>query len=178
MNRDAAHFGVDDFALTSMESYPHLKPQPANLIADGTRASDRPRRAIEGGKYAVARRIDLAPAKSFQFPTDRGEVPFQGLAPAAVTELGRTLGRAYDVSEHDRNQQPIWLWPVSGARHELFHLVDQAIQHLGLEGLQQMVVTRQLDIFGAGNVLREIPPSNDRDSLVADTMQDQRRSLN
>ena len=63
---------------------------------------------------------------------------------------------------------------------------DNRITAIGARGSVAVPAdARVIDVRGkthdlriTGNVLREIPPSNDGDSLVADTMQDQRRSLN
>ena len=46
-----------------------------------------------------------------------------------------------------------------------------------IEGLEQVVVARQLDILGAGDVLRQVASGVDGDGPVTDAMENQRRGL-
>jgi hypothetical protein len=47
-----------------VQTGPDLKAEGVDAIADGTRASDRARRTVEGGEQAVTGSVDLAATKS------------------------------------------------------------------------------------------------------------------
>src|SRR5262252_6041596 len=67
---------------------------------------------------------------------------------------------------------------MPAAGDEFFDFVDHMIEQFLIECLNQMIVPGKLDKPGAGNVLREVAARRDRNCLVADSMQNQRRNLN
>ena len=75
------------------------------------------------------------------------------------------------------DEHAIRLGTGSRAGDELFDLVDQEVQGLLIEGLEQMVVARELDVLGAGDVLRQVASGLDRNGPITDAMEDQGRRL-
>ena len=67
---------------------------------------------------------------------------------------------------------------MPGAGDELFDFVDHTIEQFLIECLKQMIVSGKLDKPSAGNFLRQIAAPRDRNCIVADSMQNQRRNPN
>jgi len=61
MHRDAADLRSRHLAFADVKTSAYLEAELANPIADGAGAADGARRAIEDGKKAVARHVDLRP---------------------------------------------------------------------------------------------------------------------
>ena len=83
-----------------MQPRPYLEPELVDRVADGAGAADRSRGAIEDGEEAVARHVDLPTAEPLELSARHTEIRVQELPPAAITDRGRSLGRAHDVGEH------------------------------------------------------------------------------
>src|SRR5712664_3021713 len=99
MHRNADHPVTDQFALAGMQPGANLKSQRVYSFAHGTRATDRPGRAVERGEQAVARTVHLAATKSGRlFSHHRVPVAAQ-LAPSPITHLGGPLRGSDDVGE-------------------------------------------------------------------------------
>jgi hypothetical protein len=62
MNDDATTFLSDHLVLAGMQPGTDLNSEPANGPADGGRAADGPRGAIERGQEPVADGVNLPPA--------------------------------------------------------------------------------------------------------------------
>src|SRR5262249_59597813 len=71
---DAADLRSGHLAFAGMESRPDLEAELADRIAEGARAADRARRAIEDGEEAVARHVDLASTEALELPAGPAEV--------------------------------------------------------------------------------------------------------
>jgi len=59
-----------------------------------------------------------------QFPADQDVVTVEEIAPAVVSSLDGTLGRADDVGEQDGDQYPVWLGATADPGQELLHLIQ------------------------------------------------------
>ena len=57
----------------------------------GPNAESEPRRAVEGGEEAVARRVDLASPKADELSARQLVVAIEQLVPAVVAQLGGAL---------------------------------------------------------------------------------------
>jgi hypothetical protein len=79
----------------------YFEAQLANGSDGGGGAANGPGRPVEARQKAVARRVDLAASEVRQLGADCGVVPFDELAPRAITELRRPFGRSHDVGEQD-----------------------------------------------------------------------------
>jgi hypothetical protein len=54
VDRDPADVLLDQLDLAGVQADAHLHPEGAGRLRDRAPASDRPRRAVEGGEAAVA----------------------------------------------------------------------------------------------------------------------------
>jgi hypothetical protein len=96
VHRDAAELAVDPLALPGANSRADLDAERAHRIADRTRAADRSGRAVEGREEAVAGGVDFVAAEPRELAPNLGMVRLQEVAPGAVSQLGRSGGRADD----------------------------------------------------------------------------------
>ncbi len=85
------------------------------------------------------------------------------------------LPRADDVGEErggDSLVRSRARWP---AGYEFLDLVEKQVQHVLIEGLEQMVAAGQLDESGSRNVASQLSAGVDRHERIAHAMQDQGR---
>src|SRR5437660_950748 len=75
--------------------------------------------AVKDRQEAVADRLDLAARVTGELLTDVAIVLLEQVTPAAVAEVGRSLGRVDDVGEHHRQQSPGEFAPAAHTRQEL-----------------------------------------------------------
>src|SRR5206468_7722570 len=130
MHRNADNAVTCELALAGVQPSAYLKSQRVYPFADGTRATYRAGRAVEGGKQAVTGSVHLAAAKSGQlFSHHRVPVVAQ-LSPSRITHLRCALGRAHDVGEHDGGKHAVRLRAMAYSRDELLDLVGDDV--LGL----------------------------------------------
>jgi hypothetical protein len=94
---------VSPATSTSPVCTPARISRPSSPTAPMEAAAQRTARAgpVEARQKAVARRVDLAASEVRQLGADCGVVPFDELAPRAITELRRPFGRSHDVGEQD-----------------------------------------------------------------------------
>src|SRR5450755_3787571 len=59
------------------------------------------------------------------------------------------------------------------AGYEFLDRVEKHVQHVLIHRLDGMVVTGQLDVFGARDFTRQVPSAVDRNQHVAHSMEDQ-----
>jgi len=71
-----------------MEAGAHLEPELCEVVADGERAANRPRRAVEAREEAVAGGVELDSAVARELLADAGVMLREQVSPAAVAELG------------------------------------------------------------------------------------------
>ena len=74
---------------------------------DGEGAADGAGGSVEGGEEVVAAGVDLAAAEAGQLVAYNGAEAVEEFAPGPVAELGGTLGRADDVGEQHRGEDPV-----------------------------------------------------------------------
>jgi hypothetical protein len=101
VDRDPAHVVAHQLHLAGVQAAADLDPDPLHGGADGAGAAQRPLGGVEGGQEPVAGHVQLAALVAGDLAAGEGVVGLQQLAPAAVAELGRALGRAHDVGEQD-----------------------------------------------------------------------------
>src|SRR5439155_6591224 len=101
----------------------------------------------------------------------RSVVALEQRAPLPVAEFGGALSRIDDVGKHDRRQYAVDLDLAARAGEKLLDLVADAVGYVH----KTVIVSRQFDIFCAGNVMAEIAPGLDIATRIADAMHDQRR---
>jgi len=70
----------------------YVQPERSKRLPDRLSAADRAGRSVERREEAVPYRIHLGPAVSADQRPDDRVVPFEQLAPTAVSELRRLLG--------------------------------------------------------------------------------------
>src|ERR1700753_23847 len=97
------------------------------MVADGGGAADGAGRAVEGGEEAVAHRLDLATAVDGELAANDGVVALDEVAPGAVGQSCRGLGRADDVSGEDGGEGALGLVRPAGADQELLDLIEQRV---------------------------------------------------
>src|SRR5262249_29614319 len=100
---------VEHLAFPRVEANPHLQANFAHAVPDRTRAADRPRRAIEGGKEAVTGRIHFPAAELTQATTDELVMGFQEFAPGTITESGSSARCVDDVREENGGEDSLGL---------------------------------------------------------------------
>src|SRR5262249_26067496 len=173
-NGQPADLLADDLALARVKPAAHLEIERPHFVPYPARAADRARGSVEGGKEAVAGRVDLASAESRQLASRRRVVLAQHVAPAPIAERERTFRRADDVGEQDRREHAIGFGRTN-AGEELLDLVDDrgAVAYR-----RDVVLPGQLDELRAGDVLGHVAGVPDPRDAVADTMDDERRDAN
>src|SRR5262245_16455005 len=110
MNRDSRDFITEQFALAGVDSDPKLEPEGVHGVTDGDGAADRARRSIEGGKEAVAGRVDLVPAESLELTSHDRAVACEQVRPSVITHCTDSLSRLDDVSDQDGGEHAVRLW--------------------------------------------------------------------
>src|SRR5262249_30431883 len=131
-------------------------------------ATDRARRAIERGQYAVAGRVHEMAAVSRQLVADPRVVLVEQLPPAPVAQLGGPLGGAYDIGEENGGEDTVRFGSGPGAGQELLDLVETPVD---VAGVEEVVVTAKLDILGAADVGRKVQAVAEPNVAVAPAVQ-------
>jgi hypothetical protein len=72
VNGNAADIVADRFTLAGMEPGADFDAKRPDLVGNGAGAAHATRRTVEGGKNAIAGRLDLMTAKACKVPADRG----------------------------------------------------------------------------------------------------------
>jgi hypothetical protein len=85
----------------------NIDPERTNFFDDCAGAADCAPRPVEGDEEAVTGRVGLASAKAHNVSSNRGIMFVEQVAPAAITESGRFLGRADNVSEKNGGKHPV-----------------------------------------------------------------------
>jgi hypothetical protein len=68
VHRDASYLALAQLALAGVQAGADGHPHIGQRFADGARAADRVRGAVEGREETVARRVDLAAAEADEMP--------------------------------------------------------------------------------------------------------------
>src|SRR5205085_7386766 len=125
--RDAAQLPAVELALTGVHARADGQAEVAERPPDRVRAGDRTGWAVEAREDAVARGVDLPASEPGDLRPDGGVVARDQLAPRAVAELRRALGRADDVGEEHRREDPLRLREPADAGHEPLRLADRLL---------------------------------------------------
>src|SRR5437870_11379632 len=104
--------------LAGVQARPDLDPKPAHRGTKRARAIDRPSRTVERGQRAVAGVLHEATSELLHMPGDHRVVIVEQLAPPAIAQGGRSIGRADDVGEHHRRQHTIEIGRPADAGEE------------------------------------------------------------
>src|SRR4029077_9481445 len=131
-----------------------FQPQRADLVGNDAGAQHPARRAVKGGEYAIAGRLDLTAAIAREIAADRGVMIVEKIAPAAVAQLSSLLSRADDVGEENRSQHPIGRHRRARTGQELL----DGIGHLGnvVTDKRHVVDSRELEVAGTGDMFGKI----------------------
>src|SRR6478736_3272571 len=116
MNRDPPDVAVGQFDLTRVQSAPDLQAKWAERVPDRSGAPDRPRRAVEDRKEAVASGLDLAAPESLELRPCRAIVGDEQGTPSLIAHLGSPSCRLDDVGEEDGGKDSIRFVPRADAR--------------------------------------------------------------
>jgi|ERR1022692_517522 hypothetical protein len=82
--REAGEFVADDFALAGVHACPDIEPDRCDDLDDRSRAANRTRGTIEGGKEAVSSGVELSTAEAGDLTAGGVLVRLEQVAPAAV----------------------------------------------------------------------------------------------
>jgi hypothetical protein len=104
---DAANIVIAHFALARMQSRADFDAQRSNLFGNRARAAYSACRSIESGQNAVASRLDFMSAEAIEVASDCGVMSIKQIAPTAVAECSRFLGRSNDIRKENRSEHPI-----------------------------------------------------------------------
>jgi hypothetical protein len=121
-------------------------------------------------------------------PHDQGRKPVAGLAGSddltasfelrdGVAEVSRfgASRRHRDGFRGAGGEHVVRIGEMWSAGHEFVDPIEKGVQHVLIQGLEHMVVARQLDVSGARNIVSQVPSSLDWDERIALAMQDQCR---
>ena len=153
---DPPDIGIGQLDLARVQAGAHLQADGADGLADSRGASDRSGRSIEDGQEPVAGRLDLAAAVSVQLGPYGEVMRRKERSPTLVAELGSTAGGVDDVREEHGREDAIRVLPWSNTSHELLDVGEQALL---VACPRQVLVSRQLDVAGARDVLGEVAAS-------------------
>jgi hypothetical protein len=159
--------------LAGVEPGTHAEPGGGDVLRDGARAADRPRRPVERREEAVAGGVDLAAAKACEVAAHDLVVPLEQIAPAPVAQFAGAPGRSDDVGEQHGREHAIWFLRLANTRQELADLLHDVVP----VDPGEMCVARQLDVFRALDVPREPAGVLDVADFVVDTVHDQGRRV-
>lgn len=101
-------------------------------------------------------RVHLAATECGQLFSHHRVVPIEQLAPSQVAQLGGALGRAHYIGEHHGGEHPVRLRAVAHAGNELLDLIEKKIEHILIEGLEQMVLAGEFDVLRAKDLLSHV----------------------
>jgi hypothetical protein len=173
VHRDAADLLVDQLALARVHADADLHAEIPYATRCGERASDRPGGSIEGGEEPVACRVHLGTAIPKEQTPDHLVVMEKELLPSDAPELRRERRRANDIGEHDRREHAVDLCLFSAElEEETLDLLERTVL---VGGHPAVVVPRQFDQRGPGDVIGDVPSLLDRLDLVFLGMQDECR---
>jgi hypothetical protein len=164
VDRHPADVVAEQLDLAGVDPDPDLDPDRRQLLADGSRTADRPRRAVEGGQEAVAHRLDLAAAVELELAADDRVVALEQLAPARVPERGGARRGVHDVREQHRRKHPVGLADAARAGEEALCLVEDRVGVLREVGV---VAPLQLDEARSRDHVCQVTAAADRDPVVA-----------
>src|SRR5439155_15678119 len=123
VDRQAGDLPAPALHLARVQAGPDLDAEAGYGIADGTCATDGPRRAVEGGEEAVSGRVDLHAAEPLEEPPDVRVMVLQQGPPPEVAELAGPVRGADDVGEQDRGQAPVGPRGAARPGEELLALI-------------------------------------------------------
>jgi hypothetical protein len=126
---------VAQLDLADVQPGANLHLDAAKLISKGDGAVDPSSGAVEGGQDPIARRLDQAATCLLDQPAGQLIMHIQQLAPAAITQLAGLLGRAHDVGEQHRRQDPGGVLAMAGPGEELLDVTQ------GELGVSQTIVS-------------------------------------
>jgi hypothetical protein len=101
---------------------------------------------------------------------DHGVVVVGELGPFPSTDPSLVVGRGHDVGEEDPHRQHVALGPTPRTGQELLDLVCQGVR---VTHEEQVVVTRENDELGIGDVLGHVPSAPQMDDTVSFTVEHQ-----
>src|SRR5690348_15676970 len=127
MDGDPAQLRLDALALARVHSGPDLDAELGRARVNRLCAPDRARGAVEGRHEPVAGGVDLVSTESQELAPHGRVMILQEVAPAAVAERRRLLGRADDVGEENGRQHTISFRGAAGAGQALLDLVRERI---------------------------------------------------
>src|ERR671930_2095198 len=171
---DPARLPAVELALAGMDARADVEAEVAEDAPDRARARDGARRAVEAREDAVACGVDLLPAEPGDLGPHGSVVACDQLAPRAVAELRRPLGRADDVGEQHRREDSLRLRQPAHAVHEPLRLADRLLVHVVVDPGEHADEPTQLPDRGARDALGHVR----RLVALAALAEDQRRHTN
>src|SRR5271166_4794918 len=107
MYGDPPYVVLRQLYLASVHANAHWNVKPMQRVANGARAVDRSRRAIEGRQETVAQGFPLPSAKARKLPANRLVMSFEEVAPSPIAPGVRAPGRIDDIGEYDGSKHPV-----------------------------------------------------------------------
>jgi hypothetical protein len=133
-------------------------PAPASAstreaIAEGERATDGTRRAVEAREQPVTREAGDCSTEPHDLRLCKLVMPLEQFTPPRVTQLNRSSGGVDDVREQHCGEDSVGSVSGSGAREELLHFVDDDVD---VSDCEPVVGARYSDEARALDVVREV----------------------
>src|SRR6266545_7499610 len=170
---DAADVVVAELDLSGVQAGADLDAESTHIVADAGSATNGACGAIERRKKSVTRRLLLTAAETNKLLAHQRVVLLEEALPSLIADAGRELGRADDIGEHDRRKHAVDRTRRPDSGEKLLHLIQKRIL---IADPGQMIVSRKLDKFGAGDPGRDVAPFLDVDVEIAGAMEDERRN--
>ena len=127
MNGDPAHVVFRQLDLARVHADAHRDLEPAQLIANGAGAVDRPGGSVECGQEAVAQRLHFPAAISGELAPDGRVMRLEKVTPGLIALCVRALGGIDDVGEDHRREHPVDDRRRARACEELLDLRDCSV---------------------------------------------------
>src|SRR5206468_8263750 len=102
-----------------VEAGPDLDTEAPHGIADAFGATDGAGRSVEGREETVTGSADLTSTMALDLLADDRVMTVEEVAPDAVAERDRQIGRSDDVGKEDRREHAFHLDPHARAGQEL-----------------------------------------------------------
>jgi hypothetical protein len=153
VDRDAADIVAHHLDLAGVHAGADLEIERPHCPHDLLGTAHGARRAVEQRQEAVAGGLHFAATMALQLGANSHVMRLQRRPPLAVAGRHRLFRRIDDVGEQHGRQHAVDLDGCRRGTHELADLVDDPI-HIGRPG--SVIIARQLDIAGAGNIFGEL----------------------
>src|SRR5689334_21628625 len=173
VHHDSGEVVASHLTFTGVQSRPDLEAEALHIPGDLARAADRAGGTVEGSEETIPDRLDLTSVEACERSAHCDVVLIEQLSPLTIPDARSTPRRIHDVAEHHglEGAVDVGFGPLAG--DELLDLLHDGSARR--PGPPPMVLTPQLDISRARDVVRVVPPMGDRHDPITVAVNDQGR---